>query len=46
MILIAEEKKEMLTSFKLRDEAIRKEINRLAMDVRTGQSGLYPQAKE
>lgn len=31
----------MLTSFKLRDEAIRKEINRLAMDVRTGQAGLY-----
>lgn len=43
---LKEEKKEMLTSFKLRDEAIRKEINRLAMDVRTGQSGLYPQATE
>lgn len=35
-----------MTSFKLRDEAIRKEINRLAMDVRTGQGGLYPQANE
>ena len=38
---LKEEKKEAMTSFKLRDEAIRKEINRLAMDVRTGQVGLY-----
>jgi len=39
---LRDEKKEAMKSFGQREQAILKEINRLAMDVRTGQSGLYP----
>ena len=38
---LKEERKESMQSFKLREQCILKEINRLAMDVRTGQAGLY-----
>ncbi|NOT95445.1 MAG: hypothetical protein HOP00_03945 [Nitrospira sp.] len=37
-----DEKKEAMQAFKLREQTIVKEINRLAMDVQTGQSSLYP----
>lgn len=46
MAALRDEKKEAMTSFKLREQAIQKEIHRLAMDVRTGQSSLYPKAGE
>lgn len=39
-------KKEALTNFKLREQTIQKEIHRLAMDVRTGQSSLYAKVNE
>jgi hypothetical protein len=32
----------MMSDFKMREQAILEEINRLALDVRTGQSSLYP----
>lgn len=35
---VKQEKKEKLADFRMREEAIIKEINRLAMDVRTGQT--------
>lgn len=39
---LKEEKKESMKGFQQREQAIVKEINRLALDVRTGQSSLYP----
>lgn len=43
---LKEERKAAVQDFKLREETIRKEISRLAMDVRTGQSGLYAERPE
>jgi hypothetical protein len=43
---LKESKKESLKGFQMREQAIVKEINRLALDVRTGQGGLYPQAAD
>lgn len=42
---LREEKKLSMEHFKLREQSIQKEINRLAMDVRTGQSGLFDEAE-
>lgn len=42
---LKEERKGQLASFKMREQCIVKEINRLAMDVRTGQGGLYEEPK-
>lgn len=39
---LKEEKKEAMKAFQVREQAIVKDINRLALDVRTGQSSLYP----
>ncbi len=39
---LKEQKKETMSDYKMREQAIVKEINRLALDVRTGQSSLYP----
>jgi len=39
---LRDEKKQSLQDFKMREQGIVKEINRLALDVRTGQSSLYP----
>lgn len=41
---LKDERKEKLKDFQMREQAIMKEINRLALDVRTGQSSLYPNA--
>lgn len=38
---LKDERKESMKSFAQREQAIIKEINRLAMDVRTGQGRLY-----
>lgn len=38
---LKDERKEAVKSFQQREQAIVKENNRLAMDVRTGQSRLY-----
>lgn len=40
---LKDEKKEATQNFKMREQAIEEEINRLALDVRKGQSSLYPQ---
>lgn len=37
---LKEERKEKMKEFQMREQGILKEINRLAMDVRTGQSSL------
>lgn len=42
---LKQEKKETMKEFGHREETILKEINRLALDVRTGQSSLYPDEK-
>lgn len=42
---LKDEKKEVMQNFKMREQTIVKEINRLALDVRTGQSSLYPQTE-
>lgn len=39
---LKDQRKEVMQDFKMREQAILKEINRLALDVRTGQSSLYP----
>lgn len=43
---LREEKKMAMTDFKLREQTILKEIERLALDVRTGQANLFTDAKE
>lgn len=42
MQALEQERKEAMKGFAQRKETILKEINRLALDVRTGQSSLYP----
>lgn len=42
---LRDEKQVAMENFKLREKAITKEINRLAMDVRTGQSGLFEESE-
>ena len=37
---LKEQRKETMSDFKTREQAIVKEINRLAMDVRTGQTSM------
>ena len=39
---LKDQRKEAMKDFGMREQAILKEINRLALDVRTGQGGLYP----
>jgi hypothetical protein len=43
---LKEERKESMKGFQMREQAILKEIHRLALDVRTGQSSLYPEGQE
>lgn len=43
---LKEEKKEANKGFQQREQAIVKEINRLALDVRTGQRGLYAEPEK
>lgn len=38
-----EERREKMTEFKLREQTMMKEIHRLVLDVRTGQSHLFGQ---
>ena len=38
---LKEERKQNMSDFKMREQAILKEINRLALDVRTGQSTMF-----
>lgn len=40
-----DERKIMLQNFKLQEEQINKEINRLAMDVRMGQASMFPKER-
>ena len=42
---LRDERKIMMQNFKLQEEQINKEINRLAMDVRMGQASLYPKER-
>lgn len=42
---LMDERKIMTQNSKLQEEQIRKEIHRLAMDVRMGQASLYPKAQ-
>jgi hypothetical protein len=42
---LKEERKELMKGFQMREQTIVKEINRLALDVRAGQSSLYPQSQ-
>ena len=43
---LKDEKKQTLKDFGMREQAILREIHRLALDVRTGQSRLYPEGQE
>jgi len=43
---LKEDRKESMKGFAQREQTIIKEINRLALEVRTGQSNLYPQTPD
>lgn len=45
LAVLKDEKKEAMQNFKMREQSIVKEINRLALDVRTGQSSLYSRSE-